>query len=119
MAISVKLAENSKKLVGIEQWPYKAVAEAMEVIPRTLIQNCGGNPIKVLTELRVIFNFVDITIFLIIITHKISLVQAKHATGNHSWGIDGEAGTVIDMQEYGIWEPNAVKVQTIKTAIEV
>lgn len=74
MAISVKLAENSKKLVGIEQWPYKAVAEAMEVIPRTLIQNCGGNPIKVLTELRVIFNFVDITIFLIIITHKISLV---------------------------------------------
>ncbi|CAB4399653.1 chaperonin-containing T-complex gamma subunit Cct3 [Rhizophagus irregularis] len=95
MAISVKLAENSKKLVGIEQWPYKAVAEAMEVIPRTLIQNCGGNPIKVLTELR-----------------------AKHATGNHSWGIDGEAGTVIDMQEYGIWEPNAVKVQTIKTAIE-
>ncbi|RGB28953.1 chaperonin-containing T-complex gamma subunit Cct3 [Rhizophagus diaphanus] len=95
MAISVKLAENSKKIVGIEQWPYKAVAEAMEVIPRTLIQNCGGNPIKVLTELR-----------------------AKHATGNHSWGIDGEAGTVIDMQEYGIWEPNAVKVQTIKTAIE-
>ncbi|GBB98489.1 hypothetical protein RclHR1_03240014 [Rhizophagus clarus] len=95
IAISVKLAENSKKIVGIEQWPYKAVAEAMEVIPRTLIQNCGGNPIKVLTELR-----------------------AKHATGNHTWGIDGEAGTVIDMSDYGIWEPNAVKVQTIKTAIE-
>ncbi|RIA84181.1 chaperonin Cpn60/TCP-1 family [Glomus cerebriforme] len=95
MAVSVRLAENSKKLVGIEQWPYKAVAEAMEVIPRTLIQNCGGNPIKVLTQLR-----------------------AKHATGHHSWGIDGETGAVVDMNEYGIWEPNAVKVQTIKTAIE-
>ena len=47
------------------------------------------------------------------------LVQAKHATGNHSWGIDGESGTIVDMHEYGIWEPHAVKVQTIKTAIEV
>ncbi|CAH1756192.1 20759_t:CDS:2 [Entrophospora sp. SA101] len=95
MAISVKLSENSKTLEGIEQWPYKAVAEAMEVIPRTLVQNCGGNAMKILTQLR-----------------------AKHATGNHSWGIDGESGKVVDMHEYGIWEPNAVKVQTIKTAIE-
>ncbi|KAF9437084.1 T-complex protein 1 subunit gamma [Entomortierella beljakovae] len=95
MAISVGLMEKSKTLEGTVQWPYKAVAEAMEVIPRTLIQNCGGNAIKVLTSLR-----------------------AKHATGNHSWGIDGHAGKVVDMHEYGIWEPNAVKVQTIKTAIE-
>ncbi|CAI2182533.1 2665_t:CDS:2 [Funneliformis geosporum] len=84
MAISVKLSENAKAIVGVEQWPYKAVAEAMEVIPRTLIQNCGQNPIKVLTQLR-----------------------AKHATGNYSYGIDGEAGTVVDMHEYGIWEPSA------------
>ncbi|CAG8740018.1 9832_t:CDS:2, partial [Ambispora leptoticha] len=95
MAVSVKLSEKAKTLEGIEQWPYRAVAEALEVIPRTLIQNCGANAIKVLTQLR-----------------------AKHATGNHSWGIDGLNGTVVDMHEYGIWEPNAVKVQTIKTAIE-
>ncbi|CAG8611345.1 1085_t:CDS:2 [Cetraspora pellucida] len=95
MAISVRLSENSKTLEGVEQWPYKSVADALEVIPRTLIQNCGGNAIKVLTQLR-----------------------AKHATENHTWGIDGLAGTIVDMNEYGIWEPNAVKVQTIKTAIE-
>ncbi|KAK9765154.1 T-complex protein 1 subunit gamma [Basidiobolus ranarum] len=95
MAISVKLAEKAKTLGGVEQWPYMAVSEAMEVIPRTLVQNCGGNPIKVLTQLR-----------------------AKHANGNHSWGIDGHAGKIVDMLEYGVWEPNAVKVQTIKTAIE-
>jgi T-complex protein 1 subunit gamma len=95
MAISVRLAELAKSLEGIEQWPYAGVADAMEVIPRTLVQNCGGNPIKVLTQLR-----------------------AKHATGNHSWGIDGCAGTIVDMKEYGVWEPYAVKVQTIKTAIE-
>ncbi|CAG8724161.1 24313_t:CDS:2 [Dentiscutata erythropus] len=95
MAISVKLSENSKTLEGVEQWPYKSVADALEVIPRTLVQNCGGNAIKVLTQLR-----------------------AKHATGNHTWGIDGLAGNIVDMNEYGIWEPHAVKVQTIKTAIE-
>ncbi|CAG8785081.1 33998_t:CDS:2, partial [Gigaspora margarita] len=95
MAISVKLSENSKTLEGVEQWPYKSVADALEVIPRTLVQNCGGNAIKVLTQLR-----------------------AKHATGNHTWGIDGLAGTIVDMNEYGVWEPHAVKVQTIKTAIE-
>ncbi|CAG8640750.1 917_t:CDS:2, partial [Paraglomus occultum] len=95
IAVSVKLAEKAKSLEGVEQWPYKAVADAMEVIPRTLVQNCGGNTIKVLTQLR-----------------------AKHATGNHTWGIDGLTGEVVDMNEYGVWEPHAVKVQTIKTAIE-
>ncbi|RKP22734.1 chaperonin Cpn60/TCP-1 family, partial [Syncephalis pseudoplumigaleata] len=95
MAVSVKLAEIAKSLEGVEQWPYAGVADAMEVIPRTLVQNCGGNPIKVLTQLR-----------------------AKHANGHYHWGIDGCAGVVVDMEQHGIWEPYAVKVQTIKTAIE-
>lgn len=48
------------------------------------------------------------------------LFQAKHATANNtSWGVDGETGKVVDMKDYGIWEPFAVKVQTYKTAIEV
>lgn len=37
----------------MQQWPYKAVGKALEVIPRTLIQNCGSNTIRVLTQLRV------------------------------------------------------------------
>lgn len=53
MAISVGLARKAKSIEGVEGWPYRAVAEAMEVIPRTLVQNCGGNAIRVLTELRV------------------------------------------------------------------
>lgn len=53
MALSVKLTEKGKAIEGVEQWPYRALAEAFEVIPRTLIQNCGGNPIRVLTELKV------------------------------------------------------------------
>ena len=47
------LTEKSKSVAGVQQWPYKAVAKALEVIPRTLIQNCGANTIRTLTALRV------------------------------------------------------------------
>ena len=47
-------------------------------------------------------------------------LQAKHAAeGNTSWGIDGESGNLVDMNEYGVWEPYSVKAQTYKTAVEV
>lgn len=53
MAISVGLSKKARSIEGVEGWPFRAVSEAMEVIPRTLVQNCGGNAIRVLTELRV------------------------------------------------------------------
>ncbi|KAG0658358.1 T-complex protein 1 subunit gamma [Rhodotorula mucilaginosa] len=95
MAISVGLAKKARTIEGVEGWPFRAVSEAMEVIPRTLVQNCGGNAIRVLTALR-----------------------AKHAAGEHSFGVDGETGKVVDMKDHGLYESAAVKVQTLKTAIE-
>lgn len=53
MAISVALHAKARTITGVEGWPFRAVADAMEVIPRTLVQNAGGNAIRVLTELRV------------------------------------------------------------------
>ena len=53
MALSVLLAEKGKGIGGVQQWPYRALAEAFEVIPRTLVQNCGGNAIRTLTQLKV------------------------------------------------------------------
>ena len=47
------LGEKAKSIKGVDQWPYKAVSTALEVIPRTLIQNCGANTIRTLTALRV------------------------------------------------------------------
>ncbi|CAH1255050.1 CCT3 [Branchiostoma lanceolatum] len=90
------LNEKAKSIQGVQQKPYMAVAKALEVVPITLIQNCGGNTIRTLTQLR-----------------------AKHATaGNKSWGINGETGNIQDMEELGIWEPYAVKAQVYKTAVE-
>jgi chaperonin GroEL (HSP60 family) len=46
-------------------------------------------------------------------------VQAKHANGEHSWGVNGETGKIADMKEYGLYESASVKIQTLKTSIEV
>merc|ERR550539_611020 len=96
MALAHHLNEKARSLTGVEQWPYKAVAKGLEVIPRTLIQNCGANTIRTITALR-----------------------AKHATENNTtWGINGETGELVNMKDYGVWEPYSVKIQTYKTAIE-
>eukprot|EP01092_Planopodium_desertum_P001419 TRINITY_DN12046_c0_g1_i1.p1 TRINITY_DN12046_c0_g1~~TRINITY_DN12046_c0_g1_i1.p1 ORF type:complete len:125 (+),score=6.04 TRINITY_DN12046_c0_g1_i1:358-732(+) len=98
MAISQALLQKSKTLKGIYQWPYKSVAIALEVIPRTIAANCGADIVRLLTALR-----------------------AKHATDSAkawTWGIDGNKGVLADMNTLGIWEPISVKAQTIKTAIE-
>lgn len=57
MAIAVGLSKMARSIEGVEGWPFRAVGEAMEVIPRTLVQNCGGNAIRVLTQLRVRTSF--------------------------------------------------------------
>lgn len=96
MEIAKLLEDKAKSVTGVHQWPFKALARAFEVIPSTLIQNCGANVIRTLTALR-----------------------AKHANeGNSSWGVNGQSGDLVDMNELGIWEPIVVKQQTYKTAIE-
>jgi len=96
MALSHALEVKSKSITGVMQWPYKAIARALEIIPKTLIQNCGTNSIRTLTALR-----------------------AKHAEGgNSSWGIDGELGVIADMNVLGVFDCFAVKAQTYKTAVE-
>lgn len=96
MSVSRGLTEKAQAMKDIDQWPYRAVAVALEVIPRTLAQNCGANVIRTLTKLR-----------------------AKHADNPKScMGVDGESGEIVDMKEKGVWEPFEVKVQTLKTAVE-
>ena len=99
MEISARLIENSKNIEGLMQLPYKAVARALEVIPRTLIQNCGGDVVRIITDLR-----------------------AKHYDPNNkdriNLGVDGNKGVIADMKELKIFDTLAVKKQTLKTSIE-
>uniref|UniRef100_A0A1I8HM91 T-complex protein 1 subunit gamma n=1 Tax=Macrostomum lignano TaxID=282301 RepID=A0A1I8HM91_9PLAT len=98
MAIAHAVSEKGKALTTVHQGPYRALAAALEVIPRTLIQNCGANVIRTLTALR-----------------------AKHAgtePEDWMWGVDGETGKLRHMKADGIWEPLSVKNQVLKTATE-
>lgn len=42
MAVSRGLQERAAAMKGVEVGPYKSVASALEVIPRTLMANCGA-----------------------------------------------------------------------------
>merc|ERR1719500_1325000 len=100
MAVSQRLREEAKNISGIEREPYESLAFALEVIPRTLVQNCGASMIKQITALR-----------------------AKHAKWDVkdkvcNWGIDGLTGEISDMREKEIFDPLAVKLQVYKTAVE-
>lgn len=117
MALAVALRRHGMANVkGIQQAPFLAVAEALECIPRTLAQNCGVSVIRTITQLRA--------------KHAAAYEQkdddasdAETTNGTKkipkcTWGINGVTGELVDMQEYGVWEPFSVKAQTIKTAIE-
>lgn len=96
MSIAQGLVEKSKTLEGVQQWPFKALGMAMEVIPRTLAQNCGGDTVRLLTKLR----------------------AAKGNGQSPTLGINGETGELANMAELGVWDSYSVKTQSIKTAVE-
>merc|ERR1719498_1296141 len=96
MELASRLKEKAKTIEGTRQYAYRAVADALEVIPRSLAHNCGADVVRVMTDLR-----------------------SRHASQNGlNWGIDGHKGVVADVKELGIMDTFAVKKQTLRTAVE-
>ncbi len=95
MELSKRLAEVSDKYSGREQLAIKAFAEAFDIIPRTLAENAGLDPIDLLVELR-----------------------SHHDAGKKNYGLDVFEGKTADMFEKGIIEPLRIKKQAIKSASE-
>ncbi len=99
-APEVELARGLRKfsntLSGREQLAVNAFADAIEVIPRTLAENAGLDPIDVLTNLK-----------------------ASHDKGEKFAGIDVFTGKVMDSWKRGVIEPLKIKTQAVKSASEV
>jgi T-complex protein 1 subunit gamma len=96
LAIANAIAKNADSIEGIAKWPYAAIGHALEVIPRTLAQNCGTNVIRTLTDLR-----------------------TKHTQENgYVWGVNGVTGGSANMNDIFVWDSYCVKTQTFKTAVE-
>merc|ERR1712194_756149 len=87
MELATRMKEKAKTITGTRQYAYKAVADALEVIPRSLAHNCGADTVRVMTDLR-----------------------SRHAVaGGVNMGIDGQKGTVADTKALGIVDTFAVK----------
>ncbi|MFQ6061589.1 MAG: thermosome subunit alpha [Methanosarcinales archaeon] len=93
--VGLRLREYASTLSGREQLAVQAFAEAIEIIPYSLAENSGLNPIDSLVDLR-----------------------SKHKQGHKNSGLDLDSGDVVDMIENGIIEPLRVKKQMMKSATE-
>ncbi len=93
--LSLKLQEYANSLTGREQLAINAFANALEIIPRTLAENAGLDPIDKLVEMT-----------------------SQHKDGNIHAGLNVFTGDIVDMWEAGIVEPLRVKTQAISSAAE-
>ncbi|MEA1945457.1 MAG: thermosome subunit alpha [Euryarchaeota archaeon] len=93
--LSQKLREYANSLTGREQLAVSAFADALEIIPRTLAENAGLDPIDKLVEMT-----------------------SQHKDGNIHAGLNMYTGEIVDMWEAGIVEPLRVKTQAISSAAE-
>jgi thermosome len=93
--LALRLREYSGTLTGREQLAVSKFAEALEVIPRTLAENAGLDPIDMLVEMR-----------------------SQHEKGKKTAGLNVFTGKVVDMWKEGVVEPLRVKTQAIDSATE-
>jgi thermosome len=95
MEVAKALRDYAETLPGREQLAVRSFGEAMEIVPLTLGENAGLDPVDLLLELR-----------------------TRHEKGEKWAGVDVFEGKIKDMREQEVYEPLAVKKQTIKSANE-
>jgi len=95
LEVARALKEYAGTLPGREALAVQQFAEALEVIPTTLSENAGLDPIDMISELR-----------------------ARHEKGEVWAGVDVHGGKVNDMKKLEVLEPLAVKKQIIRSATE-
>ena len=96
MEVARQLREHAATLSGREQLAVLAFADSLEIIPRTLAENAGLDPIDILTELKV-----------------------QHDKGQKWAGVDANSSKIMDAWKAGVIEPLKTKTQAIKSATEV
>lgn len=94
--VARELRKYADSLSGREQLAVRAFAEALEVIPRTLAENAGIDPIDILVELK-----------------------AAHDKKQKWAGIDVFKGKIVDAWAAGVIEPLKIKTQALSSASEV
>lgn len=94
--IARKLRTYATEVGGREQLAIEAFAESLEIIPKTLAENAGLEPIDIMVGLRS--------------AHEKARGEAK--------GVNVFTGKIVDMYGEGVIEPLRVKEQAVKSAAE-
>ncbi len=94
--ISKEIREYAGKVGGREQLAIEAFADSLEVVPKTLAENAGLEPIDILVNLKA--------------AHKKQRGQLN--------GVNVFTGKIDNMKRSGVIEPMTVKEQAIKSATE-
>ena len=93
--IALGLRDYASSVGGREQIAMESFADAIEIIPRTLAENAGLDPIDTLIELR-----------------------KQHKKGNRTAGVNVFTGKVSDMKKENVVEPIRVGSQAISSATD-
>jgi thermosome len=93
--VAKELRKYAESFKGREQLAVNAFADAIEIIPRSLAENAGLDPIDKLTSLR-----------------------SHHEEKKPTAGLDVMSGDVQDMLAAGVIEPLKIKLQAIQSASE-
>ena len=93
--IAMALREYATTVGGREQMAIEAFANAVEIVPKTLAENAGLDPIDMMIEVR-----------------------TAHKKGNKTAGVDVFNGKVSDMVRNNVIEPLRVSVQEVQSSIE-
>lgn len=96
MELARGIRQYAQKLSGREQLAVQAFADALEIIPRTLAENAGLDPIDTLIKLR-----------------------SAHDQQQKWAGINVFTGEVMDAWTEGVIEPLKIKTQALSSAAEV
>jgi len=93
--LSLSLGKWAKTLKGMESYCVSAYADAFEIVPYTLAENAGLNPIAIVTELR-----------------------NKHAQGEKNAGINVRKGIISNILEENVLQPLLVSTSAVRLATE-
>ncbi len=96
IAIAAHVREKAASVEGRRQLAVEAFADAVDVLPRTLAENAGLDPIDALVDLRSTYD----------------------SSGRAGLVAEGQTGDIADPVEAGVFDPAAVKREAVESATE-
>jgi thermosome len=97
MEVAREVRSYARQVGGREQLAIEAFADTLEVIPKTLAENAGLDTLDIMVALK----------------------AAHEKKGGSAMGVNVFEGGVADMLEKGVVEPMVVKLQAVKSGVEV